>query len=75
MCKGCSSPCQPCLPSLPLPSPPLPPQDVQCLTERTTQHEVQLILLRFISILLSYRKKDKHKDAKVRGGDCSVACS
>ena len=48
------------------PPPPLSPQDVQCLTERTSQHEVQLIQLRFISILLSYRKKDKRKDAKVR---------
>lgn len=65
-----------CTPGHPLPLPPFlpsPPQDVQCLTERTAQHEVQLILLRFISILLGYRKKDKHKDAKVRGGlHCSL---
>ena len=38
---------------------------MESLIGRSPQNEVKLVVLRFLGILLGYRKKDKHKEVKV----------
>ena len=47
-------------------------KDAGSLIDRNPQNEVKLVILRFLGILLGYRKKDKHKDSKVGCMVCPV---